>query len=71
MASNRILGLVLLVVGIALLVMGLNASDAFGEQVRQTFTGHFSDKTNWFILGGVAGIVAGGVLAALGGGKHA
>jgi hypothetical protein len=70
--NNRVIGLALLAVGVALLVMGMSASDEFGEQFLKTFTGHFSDKTNWFILGGVAGIVAGGAMASLGGGsKHA
>ena len=63
----RILGLGLLAVGIVLLVLGLQATDTFGEEVRKEFTGDYSDDTTWKIVGGIAGIVVGGALALFGG----
>jgi hypothetical protein len=65
MSTNLIIGLVLLAAGIGLLVMGMNATHSIGEQASETFTGHYSDKTTWYIIGGIIGIVAGGGLAFL------
>jgi len=69
MSPPRILGVVLLAAGIVLLILGLQATDSFGERLSNTFTGHWSDKTNFYIIGGVAAIVVGGLLAAVGRGK--
>lgn len=69
MAIQRIVGLVILAAGIVVLIMGLNASDSAGEQIREGITGHYSDKTTWFIVGGIVAIVAGAALAAFGGRK--
>ena len=72
MGTNRVIGLVLLLAGIALFIVGMNASDSFGDQFVKTFTGHFTDKTSGYIIGGLAGVIIGGVLMALPGrGKHA
>lgn len=68
MKTQLILGLAILAAGITLLVIGLNASDSAGEQIREGFTGHYSDKTTWFIVGGICGIVGGAGLALFGGG---
>jgi uncharacterized membrane protein len=53
MGQQRIIGIVLLVVGVVLLIMGLNASDSVADTVSETFTGRFTDKTTWFIVGGI------------------
>jgi len=59
MNGPRILGLVLLAIGILLLIFGYNASQAVTEEVRETLTGRFSDTTMWYLIGGAAGTVAG------------
>lgn len=59
MTIERIIGLVMMVVGIVLLVFGINATDKFGEQVLDQFTGRYSNETMWYIIGGIALIVAG------------
>jgi len=64
MSMPRIVGLVLAVVGVVLLIMGLNATESFSETVHEGITGRFTDKTTWFIVGGIAAIVGGGALAA-------
>ena len=54
MNSSRILGIVLLVVGVGLLVIGINSSHSLTDQVSNTFTGRFTQATTWYILGGIA-----------------
>ena len=56
--QSRIIGIVLLVLGVGLLVVGLNSSHSAVDQLSNTFTGRFTQSTTWYILGGaVAGIV--------------
>jgi hypothetical protein len=69
MSSQRILGVVLLAVGIGLLIFGLNATDSFSEKVTEGVTGKYTDETTWFILGGIALSLVGGALALVGGGR--
>lgn len=60
MNSKFLLGLVLLGVGITLLVLGLNASHSIADRLSEAFTGHFTNATTWYILGGIALAVVGG-----------
>ncbi len=59
MSNNRIIGLVLLTVGVILLVLGVQASDSLGEQLHETFTGRFTESTTWYFVLGAASTVAG------------
>lgn len=61
----KAIGLALLAVGIALIIYGIQASNSFSSQVSKTFTGNPSDQTIWFIVGGIAGVILGGVLTFL------
>ena len=71
MSPQRIAGLALLVLGIILVIVGMNASHSFADQLSNTFTGKFTDSTAWYIYGGIAAAIIGGLLASVGGGKHA
>jgi len=71
MNMTRIFGLVLAVVGIALLVLGINATQSITEQASETFFGRFTDTTTWYILGGIAAMVGGGAMALFGGRRTA
>ena len=66
MSPQRILGVVLLVVGVALLVIGMNASHSVSDQVSHTFTGRFTQATTWYIVGGIASAVLGALMMMLG-----
>jgi hypothetical protein len=66
MPMGRVLGVVALVAGAILLFFGLNASDAPVEQLNETFTGSYSDKTMWYLVGGAATACGGLVLLLLG-----
>jgi uncharacterized membrane protein YidH (DUF202 family) len=67
MNAGRIIGLVLLAVGIVLLVVAINATQGTTEQFRQSFTGKYSGQTMWYMVGGIACIVGGAALALFGG----
>jgi len=61
MRMQGIIGIVLLVVGLILLFVGINASDSVADQVSETFRGRFTDGTMWYIIGGI-GASLGGLL---------
>ena len=59
---NRAVGIALLVVGIVLIVYGLQASDSVSSGVSRLFTGAPTNRTLGFLLGGAASAVIGLVL---------
>ncbi len=67
MSMTRIIGLVLLAVGVTLLFFGYNASQSLGERVVEGITGRFTSQTMWFFIGGIAAMVGGGALSIWGG----
>ena len=69
MSPQRILGVLLLVAGSILLIVGLNASHSAADRWSNFFTGHFTDATVWYIIGGVASAIGGLMLALFGGRK--
>ena len=69
MSATRIIGLVLLAVGVTLLFFGYNASQAVGERIVEGFTGRFTNQTMWYLIGGVAAVVGGLGLTVWGGGR--
>ena len=62
MASSKLLGIVLLVVGIGLLYFGYQSTQSVGGQVTETLTGRFADETMWYLIGGAAASAAGAFL---------
>lgn len=67
MSTKRVVGIVLLVVGVILIVVGINASESVSDQLSNFFTGHFTDTTVWYLVGGVALVLLGLMLTAFGG----
>ena len=65
----RIIGLVLLVVGVTLLIFGYQASQSVTERVVDGLTGHFTNQTMWYLIGGGAAVVGGLGLTVWGGGR--
>ena len=59
---NKGIGIALLVIGIALVVYGFNASDSVSSGVSRAFTGTPTDKTLWLLLGGGATAIVGAVM---------
>ena len=58
-SMGRILGMVAILVGAVLIVLGIMATDKTGEKIKNEITGHYTNRTVWYIVGGVA-LVAGG-----------
>lgn len=67
MSPQRIIGVVALIVGVILLVLGVNASHSVADSVTNTFTGHFTQATTWYIIGGIAAAIFGLLLVLFGG----
>ena len=63
MNSGTILGLSILVLGVVWLAFGLHATDAPLERLSETFTGRYSNDTQWALIGGAAIAAAGAALA--------
>jgi len=61
---NRLISLALLIGGIILIIYGLNESDSVGSSFSRLFTGNPTDRTIWFLLGGIVatGVGAAGLL---------
>jgi uncharacterized membrane protein len=66
---NRALGIALLIVGVILVVYGLNASDSVSSHVSKAFTGAPTNKTLWLLIGGAASAIVGAVLTFTGASK--
>ena len=62
MSTGKILGVVLLVVGVMLLFFGWQSSESVGNQITESLTGRFTDETMWYLVGGAAAAVAGAFL---------
>ena len=60
---NKGIGIALLVVGIALITYGFDASDSVSSDVSRTFTGAPTNKTMWLLLGGTASAIVGAVMS--------
>jgi hypothetical protein len=56
---NKIASLILLVGGIILIVVGVNATNSFSSDVSNFFTGSPTDKAVWMLIGGTVAAVIG------------
>ncbi len=59
----RILGFVIGVVGLVVLICGINASQTVAEKVVEGMCGNCAEHAMWYILGGIAMVLGGGGLA--------
>jgi Protein of unknown function (DUF3185) len=56
---NRMLSIVLLIGGVVLMVLGVQATNSFGSDVSRFFTGSPTDKAIWMVIGGIVASVIG------------
>ena len=59
MLPQRVVGVVLLLVGLVLLGIGMNSSHSVADQVSNTFTGRFTRETVGYMIGGGVAALAG------------
>lgn len=62
MKNNKIIGIILLAVGVIALYFGINAANAPMEEMTEALTGQYSDQTMMYLIGGALAGVAGLVL---------
>ncbi len=63
---NKAIGIALLVVGVILIVYGINGSNSISSNISQTFTGSPTNKTLWLLVVGSAAAIVGFVLTLMG-----
>ena len=62
MSTNKLIGIILLVLGGVLVYFGMNATEAPMEELTEAFTGRYSDKTMYYLIGGAISAVVGIVM---------
>lgn len=65
----RLLGIVLLLIGLVIFGFGVSSSQAITEQVVEGVSGRYTSTTMWYIVGGIALVIGGGALAFFSGRK--
>jgi len=56
---NKMVSLALLVGGIVLIVVGMNATNSFSSDISRFFTGSPTDKAVWMLIGGITAAIVG------------
>jgi len=56
---NKGISVALLVVGIVLIIWGINASESFSSDVSRFFTDSPTNKAVWLLIGGIAAAIVG------------
>ena len=56
---KKIISLALLVGGIVLIVIGINATNSFSSDISRFFTGSPTDKAVWMLVAGIVAAVIG------------
>jgi LPXTG-motif cell wall-anchored protein len=57
--SHRVLGLVILLVGVILLAFGINSANTVTEGAVEGVTGKYTSGTMWYLIAGVVMAVIG------------
>jgi drug/metabolite transporter (DMT)-like permease len=70
MNPARIAGVVLLAIGVVMLIYGINASHSLADRLSKSWSGRFTERTTWYIIGGIASGLAGLLVMASGGRRN-
>lgn len=60
--SKNLLSVILMVLGVVLLIWGIQASDSLNSQVSEVFTGTSTDRAMSFMIAGIVSLVVGAYL---------
>lgn len=58
MVASRVIGIILMAVGIALITGGIYTSRSLGDSVRTFFGIALSKETLWYLIGGGAAVLS-------------
>ena len=67
MSPHRIIGIVVLIVGIVLFSVGLNASHSVADRASNFWSGRFTEATTWYIVSGIGVSILGLLIAVFAG----
>ena len=67
---NKIIFIALLVGGVVLIILGVQATNSFSSDVSRFFTGSPTNKAIWMLIGGIIAAII-GLVGALRGPKRA
>ncbi|HTF58120.1 MAG TPA: DUF3185 family protein [Planctomycetota bacterium] len=56
---RKFVGATVIVLGVILVIAGLNASDSVASRFSRLFTGSSTDKTIWLLIGGACALIFG------------
>ena len=70
MGPQQIVSIVLVVVGLVMLMIGIGSSDSFADQLSRTFTGRFTESTQWYLVAGLVSTIVGLVMLGTGLGRR-
>ena len=56
---RSVVGIALLVVGVVLIIFGMQASASLGSRLSELFTGAPSDRTLWLLVAGAVAAILG------------
>jgi len=56
---NKVISLIFLIGGVALIIVGFNATNSFSSDVSRFFTGSPTDKAVWMLIGGTLAAIIG------------
>jgi len=60
---NKAVGIALIVLGIVLIVFGINSSNSLASDFSRFFTGSATNKAIWLLIGGIGSLAVGGILS--------
>ena len=56
---NKLVSLALLIGGVVVIIVGINATNSFSSDVSRFFTGSPTDKAIWMLMGGLVAAIVG------------
>ena len=59
MTIQRLIGLPLLVGGVIFLLIGVDSTHSAADHLSNTFSGRYTDQTNWYLVGGAVSAIMG------------
>lgn len=59
MTQTKVFGFIALAIGIVLLIFALQGTNAPADQITEALTGRYTDRTMFYLIGGIAASLGG------------